>query len=231
MNIINTVKGSCSDTSLLGTFSENQDQPRFASYTQDMALAQNIITFTMLADGIPIIYEGQEQHYDAEGGSTVPYNREAIWYSGYNQSAPLYVLIQNLNAIRKMAMADDSTYLTYQNYPIYSDTTTIAMRKGDMVTVLSNKGADGASYTQSISSGYASGTELTELLTCDTLTADSSGNIVVPMGAGAAKVYYPTTSLSGSSLCGASAKRHMPKHTWPNFVKPQDAKRKTMFRA
>ncbi|KAK4540157.1 hypothetical protein LTR36_009743 [Oleoguttula mirabilis] len=229
-DMVTTVKGSCADTSLLGTFSENHDQPRFASLTSDMALAQNVITFTLLADGIPIIYEGQEQHYNALGGNSDPYNREAVWLSDYNQEATLYELITTLNKIRKQAISDDSTYLTYQNYPIYTDTTTIAMRKGKMVTVLSNKGASGASYTQSIASGYASGTQVTELLACTTLTADSSGNLVVPMAAGAARVYYPTSSLSGSGLCGASTKklRFMPRPK-PKFVKKP--KVKTMFKA
>lgn len=204
---INTVKGDCSDTSLLGTFSENHDQPRFASLTGDMSQARNVVTFTMLADGIPIIYEGQEQHYNAEGGSSDPYNREAVWFSGYSTSAPLYELVATLNTARKHAISDDSTYLTYQNYPIYTDTTTIAVRKGKMVSVLSNKGADGSSYTQSIASGYSSGTEVTELLTCETLTADSSGDLAVPMASGLPRVYYPTSSLSGSGLCGTSSKK------------------------
>jgi hypothetical protein len=59
------------DTSLLATFSENHDQPRFASYTPDLAvsklyhffsrqhtepyqLAKNVLTFNFLVDGIPI---------------------------------------------------------------------------------------------------------------------------------------------------------------------------------
>lgn len=31
-NMINTVKSTCSDSTLLGTFVENHDNPRFASY-------------------------------------------------------------------------------------------------------------------------------------------------------------------------------------------------------
>ncbi|KAH9829513.1 Glycoside hydrolase family 13 protein, partial [Teratosphaeria destructans] len=100
---VNSVEADCADPSLLGTFSENHDQPRFASATGDLALAQNILAFTLLADGIPIIYEGQEQHYDAEGGSSDPYNREAIWLSGYDTAAPLYALVTTLNTIRKHA--------------------------------------------------------------------------------------------------------------------------------
>ena len=98
-----------------------------------MALAKNVVSFTMLTDGIPVIYQGQEQHYNALGGSSTPYNREAIWLSGYNEEADLYVLLQMLNAARANAANQDSTYLTYQNYPIYTDSNVIAMRKGDMV--------------------------------------------------------------------------------------------------
>ncbi|KAK3067653.1 hypothetical protein LTR53_015351 [Teratosphaeriaceae sp. CCFEE 6253] len=204
-DMINSMK-DCSDTSLLGSFSENHDQPRFASLTGDMALARNLVTYTLLADGIPIVYEGQEQHYNALGGSSDPYNREAIWFSRYNTDAPLYKLIAKLNTARKHAISDDSAYLAYQSWPIYTDTTTIGLRKGKMVTVLSNKGADGDSYTQSIASGYAAGTTLTELLTCATLKADGSGHIVVPMGSGQPRVYYPSAALSGSGLCGSSSK-------------------------
>lgn len=173
-----------------------------------MSLARNVITYTILADGIPIIYEGQEQHYNALGGSTDPYNREAIWFSDYNTAAPLYQLVATLNTARKMAItAEGNNYINYQNWPIYTDTTTLAMRKGNMITVLSNKGANGASYTQSIPTQLPSGWELTEVLTCQTVYTDSNGYINVPMANGLSRVYYPTASLPGSGLCGASSKR------------------------
>ena len=206
---INAVKSECKDTSVIGTFSENHDQPRFAFLTPDMALAKNVVAFTLLADGMPIIYEGQEQHYAAVGSDNGndPYNREAVWLSGYNTDAPLYKFIAKLNAARKQAIKDDAAYLAYQNWPIYNDTTTLAMRKGKMVTVLSNKGAEGSAYSQSIPAGYASGTTVTELLTCETLTADNGGNIEVPMAKGLPRVYYPTAGLAGSGICGASSRK------------------------
>jgi alpha-amylase len=60
------------DTTVMGSFSENHDQPRFASYTSDISvsvsgrrmhwrrktnvqkLAKNVLAYTILADGIPI---------------------------------------------------------------------------------------------------------------------------------------------------------------------------------
>jgi alpha-amylase len=54
VNGINQMKDTCSDTTLLGSFLENHDQPRFASYTSDYSLAKNAIAFSILQDGIPI---------------------------------------------------------------------------------------------------------------------------------------------------------------------------------
>jgi glycosidase len=81
------------------------------SYTNDMALAKNAATFTIMADGIPIIYAGQEQHYS--GGSD-PNNREATWLSKYNTDSELYKLIGRVNAIRNQAIYKSDTYTSYK---------------------------------------------------------------------------------------------------------------------
>ncbi len=52
-DMISDVDKGCPDTSVLGTFAENHDLPRFASLVPDLALAKNAIAFTILADGIP----------------------------------------------------------------------------------------------------------------------------------------------------------------------------------
>lgn len=43
----------CNDTTALGTFYENHDQPRFASAIPDMTLAKNAMVYVILNDGIP----------------------------------------------------------------------------------------------------------------------------------------------------------------------------------
>lgn len=88
------------------------------SYTEDMSLAKNAAAFTVMADGIPIIYAGQEQHYD---GGADPANREAVWLSGYNTDAELYKLIAKANAIRSQAIAKNSGYITYKvnKFPLF----------------------------------------------------------------------------------------------------------------
>lgn len=206
VNGINTMKSEASDTTLYGSFLENHDNPRFPYYTSDMSLAKNAIAFTMLMDGIPIIYEGQEQHYS--GGST-PDNREAVWLSGYDTSATLYSWITNLNAIRSWAISEDSTYLTYLAWPIYSDSHTIGMRKGNtgkqIVGVYSNVGASGSTTValEASSTGFTANQALTDVMSCDSFTADSSGDLSVTISSGLPRILYPTSALSGSSICGA----------------------------
>jgi alpha-amylase len=76
-----------------------------------MSLAKNAAAFTIMADGIPIIYAGQEQHYS--GGSD-PNNREATWLSNYNTDSELYKLIAKVNAIRNQAIYKSDKYTTYK---------------------------------------------------------------------------------------------------------------------
>ncbi|KAK7719915.1 hypothetical protein SLS64_002096 [Diaporthe eres] len=204
-NGINTMKNQAADLSLYGSFLENHDNVRFASLTSDMSLAKSATAFTMLMDGIPIIYEGQEQHYS--GGDT-PNNREAIWLSGYSTSAELYKWITDLNAIRKLAISKDSSYLDYSAWPIYTDTHTIGMRKGNtgsqVVGVYSNVGS-GSSTTVTLTganTGFTSGQALTDVMSCTSFTAGSSGNLAVTISSGVPRVFYPTAQLSGSGICG-----------------------------
>lgn len=49
---------NCDDPTTFGIFSENHDVERFPSITNDTALVKNVLAFTILFDGIPIIYQG-----------------------------------------------------------------------------------------------------------------------------------------------------------------------------
>ncbi|KAH1483215.1 Alpha-amylase A type-1/2 [Aspergillus fumigatus] len=50
---IRAVQKDCKDFTLLETFVENHDLPRFASLTNDTTLAKNAMAFNILSDGIP----------------------------------------------------------------------------------------------------------------------------------------------------------------------------------
>ncbi|APA12148.1 hypothetical protein sscle_09g069180 [Sclerotinia sclerotiorum 1980 UF-70] len=194
----------CKDTTLLGTFTENHDQPRFGNYTSDLTLAKNIITYTMLADGIPIIYQGQEQHFH---GATDPYDREPLWPTNYNTSSPLYVLVKQLNAIRSLAIAKSSTYSNDQTQVAYSDPHNLAFRKGDsthmVLMVLNNIGGAADDYTVEMENvGFEAGLIVMDVLSCRNVTVDMDGGMTVPFVSGLPSVYYPFNLLAGTGWCG-----------------------------
>ncbi len=60
------------DPTLLGNFLEDQDVPRWANHSVDPQSMWNAMVFSFMADGIPIVYYGQEQgfHGNADPVST-----------------------------------------------------------------------------------------------------------------------------------------------------------------
>lgn len=47
-------RAACNDTATLGSFVENHDMPRFASYNSDIVVAKNALAYTIVTDGIPL---------------------------------------------------------------------------------------------------------------------------------------------------------------------------------
>lgn len=203
-NGLNTLRSVARNLSLYGSFLENHDQPRFASLTSDLALAKNAIAFTMLKDGIPVVYQGQEQHY--AGGGT-PKNREAIWSSGFTTSSPLYAMIGAINRLRSWAIRMDGGYLGYQAYAVYTDYNVIAMRKGSagsqVVGVYSNLGSSGSKslVLSSSMTGFVAGQSVVDVLSCSAYTVDNGGNLGLTISNGQPKVFYPLAQLVGSGIC------------------------------
>ncbi|KAJ5623592.1 hypothetical protein N7490_012197 [Penicillium lividum] len=222
---IDYIKTHCKDVTSLGVFTSNQDVPRFGSYTSDISLARNLLTTSMLTDGIPILYYGEEQHLS---GGFNPVNREALWLTKYSMnSTSLPFLVQSLNRIRSYASGDGekstvapklgSDYLSYLSLPIYNSTNILATRKGftgnQVVSVVSNLGAKPAAKATtkitlgSDGTGFSSGQNVTEIFSCTTFLTDQSGNIHVDLSSdGGPRVYYPTESLNRSTnICGNHA--------------------------
>lgn len=229
--LIADVADSCTDTSVLGTFVENHDLPRFASLVSDLALAKNAIAFTVLADGIPTskspscsfppfsssdiwtpVYQGQEQHM---AGNYSPFNRAPLWSGSssgtpYDTEAPLYNLTATLNKLRNHAIKIDSRYISNHSTELYLDDATMATRKGpegvQIVAVFSNQGEQGGEYQLSVGpDAFAEGTEVIEVFSCMKSQANEAGNVTAMMGEGAPKVFFPTAQMEGSGLCAYSS--------------------------
>lgn len=207
LRAVEQLKTECKDVSVLGTFTENHDLPRFASQTQDLSLAKNALALTILWDGIPIVYAGQEQHYS---GYADPANREATWLAKYSRRSPLYELIASVNQVRNQALSIDANYATYNVWAIYNDTNTAALRKGfdgkQIISVFTNKGNSSASWTLSLgNTGWSAGTTVYEILTCNQVTVSGDGTLAVPMEEGVPRIYFSMQAASGSGICGSMA--------------------------
>jgi alpha-amylase len=196
----------CQDTTLLGTFVENQDVPRFAVNVTDISILKNAMTFSMLTDGIPVIYYGAEQRFT---GAYDPYNREALWTSDYNTSAPLYQHIKGINTARN-AIANVSTYdywnsyWTYKSKVISAQDDIIALRKGydqSIVFAITNRGSDmeDAGPYELTDTNFIQGTTLVEIFSCATLKAGEYGVFNVTLKGGEPQVWLPASLLINST--------------------------------
>jgi alpha-amylase len=171
-----------------------------------MTLASNAIAFTLLGDGIPIIYSGQEHHL---GG---PDDRQATWLSAYDTSAPLAQLITTLNKLRKQAIsATGSNYTMDLGRVIYSDDHTMTMRKGasssQIVAVYTNLGSLAAPFSLDLmteGTGFAANEAVMEILTCAVGTVYTNGTLSATITQGQPLVYFPVSALAGSGLCASS---------------------------
>ncbi|KAL3474226.1 glycoside hydrolase superfamily [Aspergillus californicus] len=203
-DIVEYVKSTCPGLTVLTIFSENQDIPRFASMNNDLNLAKNILTFTLLFDGIPIIYQGQEQHFS---GAHDPFNREALWPSAFDTSSPLYATIKTLNRLRKHAISlDPINYIDYKTYPVYRGSSEMAFRKGhegrQVVMVLSTQGSNSGAYTIRMTDGFQSSVAVIDVLSCNTWTVNNIGELWLDMDKGLPRVLFPVEMMKGSGLCG-----------------------------
>jgi alpha-amylase len=198
-----SVQKSCKDSTLLLTFASNHDTARLAAFTSSLVLRENALAYTILSDGIPTLYQGDEQGFSA---AEDPENREAMWLSGFDRNAALYVMIRTLNKLRAWVGQRDPNYWISTSSIFWNDTQTLAMRKGSngsqIVTILTNGGDSMVSKTTRISSsGFTAGTALLEVLACEETVVGHDGVLSVDMSGGNPKVYFPLHQLYGSTIC------------------------------
>ncbi|KAF9645246.1 alpha-amylase [Thelephora ganbajun] len=174
-----------------GVFSENHDQPRFASLTTDTARIKNVIAFPFIHDGIPILYYGQEQGYT---GGNDPANREALWLSGYVEEKEFVDHVKTLNAARKAAIATCAEYLvTPMEFPEVT-ATTLAVYKHPLLALFTNVGSHGTTSWDVQGTDYAPGTELLEVFSCSKVYVDSTGGLTALSTSGQPQLYIPASA-------------------------------------
>ncbi|KAK1987005.1 alpha amylase [Colletotrichum cereale] len=195
------------DPSLLGSFAENHDQARFPNRNKDMAMAKNLYALTMLRDGIPVVYYGQEQHYS---GGVTPNQREALWLGGYDIHAPLYGWIQQTNKVRVHAAEANPNFLTKDrtqavfSYSSKDSSRVIAFRKGQLFSMYTNGGVNAKNNVMfAIARNvheFPIGAEVVDVLNCESFQVADKGRLWVQMPAGGLpRVFLPKEQTAG--LC------------------------------
>ncbi|KAK2060689.1 alpha amylase [Colletotrichum caudatum] len=200
------VRDGCTDIFAMGSFVENHDMPRFAVRDDDIALAKNAMAYILLTDGIPTVYQGQEQHFK---GNSTPFNREPLWQSKYDTEAPIYTLTSTLLKTRNQLQKMNSAFATTASEQLFVENTHLCLRKGpdgaQVVFCITNKSSKGDSYELSIG-GFNPGDQVVEVLSCATSQADGTGNVTLYMSKGEPKAVVPVSALEGTSLCANGTK-------------------------
>ncbi|KAI0689018.1 glycoside hydrolase family 13 protein [Cytidiella melzeri] len=178
-----------------GSFLENHDQPRLGSETTDQSLIMNAMTWPFVADGVPILYYGQEQGYT---GGADPANREALWLSGYTTDKPLFQHVQALTAARQTAMKANKDFLSTKVQFLNASESSLVISKSPIVALLSNKGSSSTPTWTVSNAGFSGNEEVWDVLTCTKYTTDSSGDLTVTGSSGKPQMLLPTSALSAA---------------------------------
>eukprot|EP01112_Ceratiomyxa_fruticulosa_P015854 TRINITY_DN4726_c0_g2_i1.p1 TRINITY_DN4726_c0_g2~~TRINITY_DN4726_c0_g2_i1.p1 ORF type:complete len:501 (-),score=70.94 TRINITY_DN4726_c0_g2_i1:63-1463(-) len=175
---------SFSNVSLLGTFIDNHDNPRFLNGQSDWKLYENALLYTLLSQGIPIIYYGTEQGFS---GGDDPYDRETLWSSNYNTSTTLYKFISTVVNYRKQAQV-----WQYPQVQRYCDNQFYAFTRGNTFVALTNGGSKQPQITRTITyQPYANGTKLCNLFYASDCVTVQNGQFEVFLNNGECKVFFP----------------------------------------
>ncbi|KAF4310779.1 hypothetical protein GTA08_BOTSDO13705 [Botryosphaeria dothidea] len=196
---------TCHDPTLMGVFTENHDVARLHHLTDDLQHVRNALVFALLSDGIPILYYGAEQAFS---GGEDPGNREALWLSGYNTSAPLYQLVKKVNFARN-AMVKGATYTywspywTHKTRFIYAEDDVVAVRKGydkSIVSVITNKasGSDDIGPFEIGDTNFHAQAQIVDVLTCNTKTTGDAGVFDTTVKDSEPQVWIPTSYFNGT---------------------------------
>jgi alpha-amylase len=111
------------------TFVENHDNERFLNQCNDRSKFTNAIIFSLLFEGVPVMYYAGEQYY---AGGKDPANREPLW-DNYNTQSILYQLVAKANYLRK-------SYKIW-NYKVvqrYADENFYAFSRGNVLACFTN---------------------------------------------------------------------------------------------
>ncbi|KAJ8508544.1 hypothetical protein ONZ45_g9193 [Pleurotus djamor] len=188
------------DTTVLGNFMENHDVPRWHNHSVDPQSMFNSMTLSFMMDGIPIVYQGQEQYFS---GNADPWNREPLWPSGYAKT-PAYNMVATLNMLRNyLALRTD--WVKQPTHVLSVGPTGLCVMKGPAVTMVTNIGSpprNGSSVA--CPSPYEASTALVNIFTCQQWAVGSGGWLDVEYTKGGVPtILVPKEISTAAGMCRA----------------------------
>ncbi|RKO84974.1 a-amylase, partial [Blyttiomyces helicus] len=164
------------------TFIDNHDTARFSHVQPDLALEKNALVFTLLGDGIPVVYYGTEQGLT---GGNDPANRAPQWQlpgGGFSKQTELYTWMKTTITARKQ-LGWDVEMGVWVTQNVY------AFRRGAGLVVLCNLGSSGSgSFSVVVGSRWADGTTLSDVYSGQTVTVQG-GQVQVSVSNGLPMIF------------------------------------------
>ncbi|WWC85514.1 uncharacterized protein L201_000378 [Kwoniella dendrophila CBS 6074] len=211
---IEQAASSYSDPSVIASFLDNQDLPRFNSRTNDKSLVYNAIVSNFLYGGIPTVYYGLEQ--DISDGPNDPENREALGrYNNYATNGDTYKRITQLNQIRNF-LNKKGNFLKSVATVLKNQDNDIALQREDALIVLTNRGSSGSGSWSIAGTKFGNNADVVDLLSCTKSKTDGSASLTVSWTNGQPFVFVTSPIAAEGGFCGASApgKRHFAGHSF-----------------
>jgi len=160
-------------------------------------------------EGIPVVYYGQEQ--DQSFGQSDPYNRNALWPSNYTNTTT-YQRMATLNEVRSSIIANNTehngeSYMDARSQIIASSQYDVAIRKGPVLAVLTNRGSPIQNATFGIvNSGWPSSSVVVDVLSCRQMPVGSDDSITIsyaqPGYGGMPYVFLSLADATSIGICG-----------------------------
>jgi alpha-amylase len=162
-------------------------------------------------EGIPVVYYGQEQ--DTSFGQADPYNRNALWPSNYINTTT-YQRMGQLNEVRSALIANNTqfngtNFMDARSQVIASSEYDVAIRKGPLLAVLTNRGSPVMNATFGVrESGWPSASVVVDILSCRQMPVGSDDSITIsyatPGYGGMPYVFLSLADAQSIGICGLS---------------------------
>ncbi len=188
------------------SFIDNHDVPRFLFEGTPEGLHLSLL-YIMTSQGIPCIYYGTEQRFS---GGNDPANREDMWLSGFDRSAPTYQWVKKLARLRgayeALRRGDQTVVWSSEHKDAESDAGIFAFERGGgdsggYVLVVLNTSKTQESRTSfegtTMTLGQGEGTVMVDTLSGERFTVGAGGTLELALSPQTGLLLVPEAELVG----------------------------------